>query len=94
MTDYELYSLQSYNDHIFEDTRPTKWSSIEDLNEEELNSYIEKVKNNKPRFSKNDFNKCLKLCGITDSNNEQVYPTLAVQWYLDNIHKVFIHNYL
>lgn len=28
-------------------------------------------------FAKNDFNKCLKLCGITDSNKEQIYPTLA-----------------
>lgn len=42
MTDYELYSLQSYNDHIFEDTRPTKRARLEDLNFEELNSYIKK----------------------------------------------------
>ena len=28
MTDYEIYALQSYNDHIFEDTRPTRRSSI------------------------------------------------------------------
>jgi len=30
-----------------------------------------------PYFSKNNFNKCLKLCGIIDSNKEQIYPTLA-----------------
>ena len=77
MTDYELYSLQSYNDHIFEDTRPSKRATVEDLNEEQLDLYIEKVKSNKPHFSKNDFNKCLKLCGIIDSNKEQIYPTLA-----------------
>ena len=77
MTDYELYSLQSYNDHIFEDTRPNKRASLDDLNIEELNSYIEKVKSSKPHFSKNDFNKCLKLCGIIDSNKEEMYPTLA-----------------
>ena len=77
MTDYELYSLQSYNDHIFEDTRPNKRATVEDLNEEQLDLYIEKVKSNKPHFSKNDFNKCLKLCGIIDSNKEQIYPTLA-----------------
>lgn len=77
MTDYELYSLQSYSDHIFEDTRPNKRASIDDLNLEELNLYIEKVKSSKPNFSKNDFNKCLKLCGIIDSNKEDIYPTLA-----------------
>ncbi len=77
MTDYELYVLQSYNDHIFEDTRPNKRACLDDLNYEELNSYIKKVKNNKPHFSKNNFNKCLKLCGIIDSNKEENYPTLA-----------------
>ena len=77
MTAYELYSLQSYNDHIFEDTRPSKRATVEDLNKEQLDLYIEKVKSNKPHFSKNDFNKCLKLCGIIDSNKDQIYPTLA-----------------
>lgn len=77
MTDYELYALQSYKEHIFEDTRPTKRSTIEDLNTEQLNTYIEKIKNEKPNFSKNDFDKCLRLCGITDRNEQTVYPTLA-----------------
>ena len=77
MTDYELYALQSYKEHIFEDTRPTKRATINDLNLEQVKSYIEKLKNEKPNFSKNDFDKCLKLCGITDSSNEKIYPTLA-----------------
>ena len=77
MTDYELYCLQSYKDHIFEDTRPNKRSCMEDLNLEELNKYIEKVKNDRPHFAKNDFNKCLKLCGIIDTNEDKIYPTLA-----------------
>ncbi len=78
MTDCELYALQSYNEHIFDDTRPNKRASINDLNSSELNLYIERLKNNKPHFSKNDFNKCLKLCGIVDSNQDDLYPTLAV----------------
>lgn len=77
MTDYEIYALQSYKDHIFEDTRPTKRAEITDLNQEELEKYINKIKLDKPNFSKNSFEKCLKLCGITDSNNNQIYPTLA-----------------
>ncbi|MGN1311875.1 MAG: ATP-binding protein [Bacilli bacterium] len=77
MTDYELYAIQSYKEHIFEDTRPTKCSIVEDLNIEQLTAYIEKVKNDKPNFSKNSFDKCLKLCGITDKNNQTIYPTLA-----------------
>ena len=77
MTDYEIYALQSYNDHIFEDTRPTKRANIEDLNNDELKKYIEKIKFKKPHFSNNSFDKCLKLCGIIDTNNNQKYPTLA-----------------
>ena len=60
MTDYEIYALQSYNDHIFEDIRPTKKSSIEDLNNEALHAYIEKIERNKPNFSKNSFFLCHK----------------------------------
>ena len=77
MTDYEIYALQSYNDHIFEDTRPTKRASIEDLNEDELENYINKVKKDKPNFARNNYEKCLKICGIIDKSNEQIYPTLA-----------------
>ncbi len=77
MTDYEIFALQSYNNHIFEDTRPTKRASIEDLNLDSLEMYIEKIKLEKPNFAKNNFEECLKLSGITDTNSNQVYPTLA-----------------
>ena len=77
MTDYEIYALQSYNDHIFEDTRPTRRASIDDLDKEELTKYVNKLKEAKPNFAKNDFDKCLKLCSITDTSEENVYPTLA-----------------
>lgn len=77
MTDYEIYALQSYNDHIFEDTRPTRRASIDDLDKEELDRYVSKLKEVKPNFAKNDFYKCLKLCSITDTSEENIYPTLA-----------------
>lgn len=77
MTEYEIYSLQSYNDHIFEDKRPTRSATVDDLNRESLNSYIDKIKIEKPNFAKNDFEKCLKLCGIIDTSDNQIYPTLA-----------------
>ena len=36
MTNYELYSLQSYNEHIIEDTRPNKRAKIDNLNSDLL----------------------------------------------------------
>ena len=79
MTNYELYSLQSYNEHIIEDTRPNKRAKINNLNSDLLKSYITKLKSNKPHFSNNNnnYNECLKLCGIVDSNQDDLYPTLA-----------------
>ncbi len=77
MTDYEIYALQSYNDHIFEDIRPNRRASLTDLNMNELTKYIDKLKKTKPNFAKNDFDKCLKLCGITDNSDDKIYPTLA-----------------
>lgn len=77
MTDYEIYALQSYNDHVIEDKRPTKNSNIEDLNLQSINNHIEKIKIDKPNFAKNSFEKSLKLCGIVDSVGQKIVPTLA-----------------
>ena len=52
MTDYEIYTIQSYKDRIIEDKRPVKEAKVEDLNQEYLNNYIEKAKLNRPNFSK------------------------------------------
>ena len=77
MTNYEIYAIESYNDHIVEDIRPNKKGTIDDLNKENIEKYISKIKRDKPHFAKIDFEKCLKICGIMDTNNTDVYPTLA-----------------
>ena len=77
MTDYEIYALQSYRDGIIEDIRPNKRSSIDDLNKEELEEYLNKVKEEKINFAKNSEEKILKLSGITDNSDDSIFPTLA-----------------
>ena len=77
MTDYEIYCLQSYKDGIQEDLRPIKRASIDDLDKEKLNNYIEFVKKNKPNFSKFSDEKILKLSGIIDNSTDTIYPTLS-----------------
>ena len=89
MTDYEIYALQSYNDHIYEDTRPTKRANIKDLNRIELVKFINEIKINKPHFAKNSFERSLKLCGIIDSSSEQTYPTLAGTLIFGNYPQTF-----
>lgn len=77
MNDYELYSIYSYRNHIFEDKRLTTSSSIEDLDLDKVKKYVDKLKTEKPNFAKNDLDKCMKLCGIIDTYEGKVYPTLA-----------------
>jgi predicted HTH transcriptional regulator len=50
---------------------------LEDLNSYDIKKYVDKLKKDKQNFSKIDYYKCLKLCGITDTNNNIIYPTLA-----------------
>ena len=77
MTDYEIYSLQSYKDGIQEDLRPIKRATIEDLDKEKISNYLEKVKKDKPNFSKFSDEKILKLSGIIENSTGIIYPTLS-----------------
>ncbi len=52
MTDYEIYSLQSYTEGIEEDLRPVKRVGFGDLNQDKIQQYLEKIKDKKPNFSK------------------------------------------
>lgn len=77
MSDYEIYALQSYNDHIIEDLRPNKRAKIDDLDKEQLIEYIDKIKLERPNFAKKSFEECLQLCGIVDTVDNSLVPTLA-----------------
>lgn len=77
MTDYEIYSLQSYTEGIEEDLRPVKRAEMEDLNKEKIDKYLTKVKADKPNLSKFSDKKILKLNGIIENSTGEVRPTLA-----------------
>ncbi len=75
MTEYEIYSLDSYRNNVQEDLRPILRAKLEDFNQEKLNNYISKIKSQKPNFSKFSDDKILKLSGIIDEDTGA--PTLA-----------------
>lgn len=77
MTDYEIYSLQSYTDGIEEDLRPVKRAEFEDLNQEKIASYLTNIKKDKPNLSKFSDEKILKLNGIIENSTGKIRPTLA-----------------
>ena len=77
MTDYEIYSLQSYNEGIEEDLRPVKRAEFEDLNKEKIDAYLLKIRDEKPNFAKFSDEKILKLSGIIEDSAGKIRPTLA-----------------
>lgn len=77
MTEYEIYSLKSYNDGVREDLRINNRANINDLNADELNNYIKKIKEEKINFSKSSNEKILKLSGVVDVSGDNLYPTIA-----------------
>ena len=74
MTDYEIYSLQSYTDGIEEDLRPIKRAEFEELNQEKIGQYMEKIKKKKPNISKFSDEKILKLNGIIKNSTDEIHP--------------------
>lgn len=94
MTDYEIYALQSYNEHVCEDKRPTFSSSIKDLNIESIKNYFSLIENDKPNFSNLSFENKMILSGIAVEKQKELYPTLTGTMLLDYTHSVFIHNFL
>ena len=76
MTDYEIYALQSYNEHICEDKRQA-FATIKDLDIDKICKYFEKIGSNKPNFSNLTFEEKLILSGIAVEKQGVIYPTLT-----------------
>lgn len=66
MTDYEIYSLQSYTDGIEEDLRPVKRAEVEDLNQEKIAQNI--TENCTDNFTENCTDNEIKLLGLLKIN--------------------------
>lgn len=52
MTDYEIYSYESYKKHVHDDEREVKRIDLSYMDEKILNKYIAEKKQAKPKFSK------------------------------------------
>ena len=73
MTDYEIYSFESYKAHVHDDERPINRANISLLDEAGINNYILQMKLNRPYFSKLSEEQIYELLSITRNG----VPTLA-----------------
>ena len=73
MTDYEIYSYEVFKRKIQDELRVDSRTKFEDLNQNSLNLYFSKIKENKKNLSSIENEKILSLQGITSDNK----PTVA-----------------
>lgn len=76
MSDYEIYSFQSYNKHLYDDKRKVD-ASINDLDMEKVNEYFSLISNDKSKFSALSFDEKLVVSGIAIKDGDKLFPTLA-----------------
>ena len=69
MSSFEIYNLFSYKDRIQDDLRPIERAKLEDLDIEKAYKYIDKMRKDKPNFSKLGNNQCLEKLGIVCGND-------------------------
>ena len=67
----------AYEQYKVEDLRPIKRAEFEDLNQDKIQQYLEKIKDEKPNLSKFSDEKILKLNGIIENSTGEIHPTLA-----------------
>lgn len=77
MSSFEIYNLFSYKNRVQEDLRPIERAKLEDLDMEKLCQYVDKIKKEKPNFSKLSNNQCFERLGIVTENNKNIYPTIT-----------------
>lgn len=73
MTDYELYSYEAFRRHLHDDERPVERATLQLLDWEKICGYLEKMRADKPGFSRLEQEQALEMLNITRNG----VPTLA-----------------
>lgn len=73
MTDYELYRYEAFRKHFHDDERPVERATLQFLDTEKIRSYLEKMRADRPGFSKLTQDQALEMLNITRDG----VPTLA-----------------
>ena len=73
MTDYELYSFEAFRKHLHDDERPVERVTMQMLDEDLIRKYIEKMRADRPGFSRLTQEQTLEMLNITRDG----VPTLA-----------------
>ena len=73
MTDYEIYSYDSFRKHQHDDERPVEGAALSFLNADKLQSYLLQMRIDRPGFAQLDDSQAYEMLAITRDD----IPTLA-----------------
>lgn len=73
MTDYELYRYEAFRKHLHDDERTVERATLQLLDGDKIQAYIEKMRVDRPGFSKLSKEQALEMLNITRNG----VPTLA-----------------
>ncbi len=73
MTDYELYSYEAFRKHLHDDERPVDRATLQLLDRDKLNHYMESMRRDRPGISRLTEEQALEMLNIT----RRGVPTLA-----------------
>lgn len=73
MTDYELYSYEAFRKHLHDDERPVDRATLQLLDMEKVQQYIERMRMDRPGFARLTREQTLEMLNITRNG----VPTLA-----------------
>ena len=77
MTEYEIYKCISYKDNVEDDLRAVTRATIEDLDQNLLDKFIERYTEGRPNFSKYSRERILLKAGILTKVEDKIFPTVA-----------------
>lgn len=89
MTDYEIYSFDAFKYKNEDELRSKERVDSDILNEVAVNSFMEKLMNNKPHLINLDKDSILKVNGIIDKNG---YPTVCGVMCFGKFPQIFSPN--
>ncbi len=81
MTEYEIYSYEVYRKKIRDELRIVERASEDDFSRSHLNTYLAKLRAEKPQLANQDENRILRLQGITDHGKPTVAGLMLVGDY-------------
>ena len=81
MTEYEIYSYEAYRKKYQDDVRPAPRVTPEAINENELNRYLDLIRENKPNLARMDRKQILELMSIVVNDSYSLAATLLFSYY-------------